>query len=54
MVLEQAIEWSVYTDWALLPHLGYFSGVPDLFRQLLDGEGGRAESADAPGPGPRL
>lgn len=36
MVLEQAIDWSLYVDWALLPHLLYFRGAPDLFLQLLD------------------
>lgn len=36
MVVEQAIDWSIYTDWALLPHLRYFLGAPDLFVQLLD------------------
>ena len=36
MAVEQALEWSVYSDWAMLPHLIYFDGVPDLFLKLLD------------------
>jgi len=39
MIVEQAVQWSTYTDWALLPHVRYFHGVPELFRQLLDSEG---------------
>merc|ERR1712203_275064 len=36
--LEEAMHWAVYSDWAMLPHVRYFQGVPDLFIQLLDGE----------------
>lgn len=35
---ERAVDWAAYSDWALLPHVRYFSNVPDLFVQLLDAE----------------
>eukprot|EP00913_Durusdinium_trenchii_P014135 g13267.t1 len=36
--VEQALEWSSYSDWALLPHVFYFQGIPELFKQLMDME----------------
>merc|ERR1712039_861551 len=38
MGVQQALDWAAYTDWAMLPHVCYFSGVPDLFLQLLDAD----------------
>lgn len=38
MEVEQGLEWASYSDWALLPHLRYFSSVPDILLQLLDSE----------------
>jgi hypothetical protein len=32
------LDWSSYSDWALLPYLFYFQGVPELFLQLMDFE----------------
>ena len=36
MGVEQALEWSMYSDWAMLPHVLYFEGIPDLFLKLMD------------------
>ena len=36
MGVEQALEWSMYSDWAMLPHVLYFEGVPDLLLKLMD------------------
>lgn len=36
--IESAYAWAVCSDWALLPHIRYFRGVPDLFAQLMDAE----------------
>ena len=36
--LRQGLDWSSYSDWALLPHLFYFQGVPELFVKLMDWE----------------
>eukprot|EP00434_Breviolum_minutum_P005409 symbB.v1.2.004769.t1/scaffold274.1/size244435/10 len=38
MGVEQALEWSSYSDWAMLPHIFYFEGVPELFLKLMDME----------------
>ncbi|CAJ1340991.1 unnamed protein product [Effrenium voratum] len=38
MGVEQALEWSTFSDWAMLPQVFYFQGVPDLFLQLMDAE----------------
>ncbi|CAE8742539.1 unnamed protein product [Polarella glacialis] len=38
MGVQQAVDWARYSDWAMLPHVRYFLGVPDLFLQLLDAE----------------
>ena len=38
LLLRQALEWSSYSDWALLPHVFYFQGIPELFKQLMDME----------------
>merc|ERR1712113_1104858 len=38
MDVDQAAQWAEHSDWALLPHVRYFRGVPDLFVQLLDAE----------------
>merc|ERR1712176_1590449 len=36
MKLEEAVQWAIYSDCAMLPHIHYFHGIPDLFLQLLD------------------
>merc|ERR1712061_585793 len=36
--VQQAVQWAQFSDWALLPHVRYFRGVPDLFMQLLNAE----------------
>jgi len=43
--VEVAVYWSGFTDWALLPHVNYFSGAPELFQQLLDTAALRSSSA---------
>lgn len=36
MGVEQALEWSAYSDWAMMPHVLYFEGIPELFLKLMD------------------
>ena len=42
---RQALEWSSYSDWAMLPHIFYFEGVPELFLKLMDMEVGMWQDA---------
>merc|ERR1711972_499908 len=34
--IQSAVDWMQYSDWALLPHVLYFRGVPELLVRLLD------------------
>jgi len=34
--VEQAAYWAAFSDWALLPHVQYFSSAPELMMRALD------------------
>merc|ERR550539_322237 len=36
--VERSLYWSKFTDWAMFPHVQYFSGIPELMVKLVQAD----------------